>query len=112
MFSGDKGKDQWPKTGKALFKPSYIQKAYFFEGFMKLTSIEKFLSKEYHTYSENWKALPTCQFTLQRLKSFEYVQHMYFIYSDHKWPTIQISQKQDGHNIYAIIKTMCPPSYH
>ena len=24
----------------------------------------------------------------------------------------QISQKQDGHNIYSIMKTMCPPSYH
>ena len=24
----------------------------------------------------------------------------------------QISQKQDGRNIYAIMKTMCPPSYH
>ena len=24
----------------------------------------------------------------------------------------QISQKQDGHNIYAIMKTMCLPSYH
>ena len=24
----------------------------------------------------------------------------------------QISQKQDGCNIYAIMKTMCPPGYH
>ena len=24
----------------------------------------------------------------------------------------QISQKQDKHNIYAIMKTMCPPGYH
>ena len=24
----------------------------------------------------------------------------------------QISQQQDEHNIYAIMKTMCPPSYH
>ena len=24
----------------------------------------------------------------------------------------QIWQKQDGHNIYAIMKTMCPPNYH
>ena len=24
----------------------------------------------------------------------------------------QISQKQDGSNIYAIMKTMCPPGYH
>ena len=24
----------------------------------------------------------------------------------------QISQKQDGHNIYAIMKTMCPLGYH
>ena len=24
----------------------------------------------------------------------------------------QISQKQDGRNIYVIIKTMCPPGYH
>ena len=24
----------------------------------------------------------------------------------------QISQNQDEHNIYAIMKTMCPPGYH
>ena len=24
----------------------------------------------------------------------------------------QISQRQDGHNIYAVKKTMCPPGYH
>ena len=24
----------------------------------------------------------------------------------------QISQMQDEHNIYAIMKTMCPPAYH
>ena len=24
----------------------------------------------------------------------------------------QISQMQDEHNIYAIMKTMCPPGYH
>ena len=24
----------------------------------------------------------------------------------------QILQKQDGRNIYAIMKTMCPPGYH
>ena len=24
----------------------------------------------------------------------------------------QISQKQDGRNIYVIMKTMCPPGYH
>ena len=24
----------------------------------------------------------------------------------------QISQKQDGHNIHVIIKTMCPPGYY
>ena len=24
----------------------------------------------------------------------------------------QVSQKQDGRNIYTIMKTMCPPGYH
>ena len=24
----------------------------------------------------------------------------------------QISQKRDGHNIYVIMKTTCPPGYH
>ena len=24
----------------------------------------------------------------------------------------QISQKQDGRNIHAVMKTMCPPGYH
>ena len=24
----------------------------------------------------------------------------------------EISQKQDGHNIYVIMKAMCPPGYH
>ena len=41
----------------------------------------------------------------------------YYIYS-HKWSTThiaqsaQISQKQDGRNIYSIMKTMCSPGYH
>ena len=26
--------------------------------------------------------------------------------------TAQISQKEDGCNIYAIMKTICPPDYH
>ena len=30
----------------------------------------------------------------------------------HNTQSAQISQKQDGRNIYAIIKTMCPPGYH
>ena len=30
----------------------------------------------------------------------------------HNTQSAQISQKQYGHNIYAIIKTMCPPGYH
>ena len=33
----------------------------------------------------------------------------------HKWSTTQsaqISQKEDGGNKHAIIKTMCPPNYH
>ena len=30
----------------------------------------------------------------------------------HDIQSAQISQKQDGHNIYAIMKTMCPPGYH
>ena len=30
----------------------------------------------------------------------------------HDTQSAQISQKQDGRNIYAIIKTMCPPGYH
>ena len=30
----------------------------------------------------------------------------------HDTPSAQISQKQDGCNIYVIMKTMCPPSYH
>ena len=35
--------------------------------------------------------------------------------SIHKWSTThsaEISQKQDLRNIYAIMKTMCPPGYH
>ena len=35
--------------------------------------------------------------------------------SRHNWSTThsaQISQKQDGRNIYVIMKTMCPPGYH
>ena len=30
----------------------------------------------------------------------------------HDTQRAQISQKEDGHNIYAILKTMCPPGYH
>ena len=30
----------------------------------------------------------------------------------HDIQSAQISQKQDGHIIYAIMKTMCPPGYH
>ena len=30
----------------------------------------------------------------------------------HDTQSAQISQKQDGRNIYVIIKTMCPPGYH
>ena len=30
----------------------------------------------------------------------------------HDTQSAQISQKQDGHNIYAMMKTMCPPGYH
>ena len=26
--------------------------------------------------------------------------------------SVQISQKQDEHNIYVIMKKMCPPGYH
>ena len=36
------------------------------------------------------------------------------VISGHKWSTTQsaqISQKQDGHNIYVIMKAMCPTSY-
>ena len=30
----------------------------------------------------------------------------------HDTQSAQILQKQDGHNIHAIMKTMCPPGYH
>ena len=30
----------------------------------------------------------------------------------HDTQSAQISQKQDERNIYVIMKTMCPPSYH
>ena len=30
----------------------------------------------------------------------------------HDTQSAQVSQKQDGCNIYAIMKTMCPPGYH
>ena len=30
----------------------------------------------------------------------------------HNTQSAQISQKQDGRNIHAIMKTMCPPGYH
>ena len=30
----------------------------------------------------------------------------------HDTQSAEISQKQDGRNIYAIMKTMCPPGYH
>ena len=35
--------------------------------------------------------------------------------SGHKWSTTQIAQisnKQNAHNTYIIMKTMCPPGYH
>ena len=30
----------------------------------------------------------------------------------HNTQSAQISQKQDGRNIYVIMRTMCPPNYH
>ena len=30
----------------------------------------------------------------------------------HDTQSAQISQQQDGRNIYGIMKTMCPPGYH
>ena len=30
----------------------------------------------------------------------------------HDTQNAQISQKQDEHNIYVIMKTICPPGYH
>ena len=30
----------------------------------------------------------------------------------HDTQSAQTSQKQDEHNIYVIMKTMCPPGYH
>ena len=30
----------------------------------------------------------------------------------HDSQSAQISMKQDGHNIYVIIETMCPPSHY
>ena len=30
----------------------------------------------------------------------------------HDTQSTQISQKQDEHNLYAIMKTICPPGYH
>ena len=30
----------------------------------------------------------------------------------HNTQSAQISQKQDKHNTYGIMKTMCPPGYH
>ena len=30
----------------------------------------------------------------------------------HNTQSAQISQKQDESNVYAIMKTMCPPGYH
>ena len=30
----------------------------------------------------------------------------------HDTQSAQISQKQDDHNVYVIMKTMCPPDYH
>ena len=34
------------------------------------------------------------------------------VISDHDTQSAQISQKQDERNIYAIMKTVWPPSYH
>ena len=53
-----------------------------------------------------------------------YITYVYYIIyeyiwiyiSNHKWfrtqKSAQISQKQDGCNIHAIMKTMCPSGYH
>ena len=30
----------------------------------------------------------------------------------HNTKSVQISQKEDKRNVHAIMKTMCPPSYH
>ena len=30
----------------------------------------------------------------------------------HDTQSAQILQEEDGHNLYAIMKTMCPPGYH
>ena len=35
-----------------------------------------------------------------------------YTYIYHDTQSAQISQKQDGLNIYVIMKTMCPPGYH
>ena len=38
---------------------------------------------------------------------------MYYIFIDNTdRQSAQISQKQDGHNTYVIMKTMCPPGHH
>ena len=40
---------------------------------------------------------------------------IYIYISGHKWhdmQSAQVSQKQDGSDIYAIMKIMCPPGYH
>ena len=40
---------------------------------------------------------------------------MYYIYYTSvidDTQSAQVSQKQDGRNIYAIMKAMCPPGYH
>ena len=55
----------------------------------------------------------------KRIKIYIEVMRNSYIYltgqvliSDPGHISAQISQKQDGDNIYAITKTMCPPSYH
>ena len=30
----------------------------------------------------------------------------------HDTQSVQISQKEDERNLYAVMKTMCPPGYH
>ena len=37
---------------------------------------------------------------------------MYVYKTTHRLLKAHISHKQDGHNIYAIMKTVCPPGYH
>ena len=40
------------------------------------------------------------------------MHQMFDMHTDDDTQSAEISQKQDGHNIYVIMKTMCPPGYH